>query len=85
MTTKVGLCRNLRNLIWFDNIDIDTISPRAYDLTDISHLEDFIEDFKLSKAESILKAFAIKKEFTKGFQIEEEFILKTAMSICSRR
>jgi len=64
------LCRNLKNLIWFDNIDIDTISPRfnkhllfclrAYDLTDISHLEDFIEDFKLSKAEAILKAFVFK-------------------------
>ena len=70
MTTKVGLCRNLKNLIWFDNIDIDTISPRfyiiklfiyrAYDLTDISHLEDFVEDFKLSKAEAILKAYELK-------------------------
>ena len=32
ITTKVGLMHNLKNLIWFNNIDIETFYPRCYDL-----------------------------------------------------
>jgi len=58
ITTKVGLCRNLRNLIWFSNVDINTIYPKCYDLSDDKDYEDFIEEFKFNKAESILKLYA---------------------------
>lgn len=47
-TTKVGLCRNLRNLIWFDNIDIDSFYPRCYDLYDKNDFDDFVEDYKFT-------------------------------------
>ena len=33
ITTKVGLMHNLKNLIWFNNIDIETFYPRCYDLS----------------------------------------------------
>ena len=45
-TTKVGLCRNLRNLICFENTDIEEFHPRCFDLNDQKDLEDFVEDYK---------------------------------------
>jgi len=42
ITTKVGLCHNLKNLIWFNNVDIDTFYPRCFDLAMQEELEDFV-------------------------------------------
>ena len=41
ITTKVGLMHNLKNLIWFNNIDIETFYPRCYDLSLPEEQEDF--------------------------------------------
>lgn len=82
LTTKVGLCHNLRNLIWFNNVDIDTFYPRSFDLIDAGEIADFTEDFKSVKAECILKDFYIS-----GFKIQavgEEKLL-VALNICERR
>lgn len=49
ITTKAGLCRNLRNLIGFHIIDIDTFYPRCYELNDVSGFDDFLEDYKFTK------------------------------------
>ncbi len=49
ITRKVELCRNLRNLIWFRNVDMFSFFPRCYDLCEINDLDDFIEDFKLTR------------------------------------
>ena len=59
LTTKVGISRSLRNLIWFNNVDIDAFYPRCYDCNDESEFEDFLEDFKTTKAESILKLYML--------------------------
>ena len=42
ITTKVGLTHSLKNLIWFNSVDIDTFYPRCYDLAIGEELEDFI-------------------------------------------
>ena len=57
ITTKSGLCRSTKNLIWFQKDDIDTFFPRCFDLNDVAEFDDFIEDFKLSEAEKYLKIF----------------------------
>ena len=49
ITTKGGLCRNLRNLIGFHLIDIDNFYPRCYELNDLNGFDDFIEDYKMTK------------------------------------
>ena len=47
----------MRNLIWFNNVDIDTLYPRWFDLNDPEDMENFVEDFKTTKAEAILKTY----------------------------
>lgn len=33
-TSKYGLCKNLRGLVFNEEIDVDTFYPRCYDLAD---------------------------------------------------
>ena len=42
ITTKVGLTHSLKNLIWFNSVDIDTFYPRCYDLGLTEELDDFV-------------------------------------------
>ena len=57
ITTKVGLTHSLKNLIWFNSVDIDTFYPRCYDLAITEELEDFIQEFKQVKAVSYVKIY----------------------------
>ncbi len=82
ITTKVGLCHNLRNLIWYNNVDIDTFYPRSFDMVESGETADFVEEFKSVKAESVLKEFQLS-----GGKIESvgEEKLLVALNICERR
>ena len=57
ITTKVGLTHSLKNLIWFNAVDIDTFYPRCYDLAITEELEDFVQEFKQMKAVCYLKIY----------------------------
>lgn len=80
ITRKAGLNSNLKNL-YYKGIDVLNFYPRAYELSEKSDLEDFIEDFKTTKAISILKSFMNK---TRKQPINEEMLL-TAKHICERK
>lgn len=93
ITTKVGLCHNLKNLIWFENVDIDEFYPRCFDLIEGGELDDFIEEFKVVKAESILKLYYMQKKRQlqnkatsekKNTEIDDNKV-QVALSICERR
>ena len=78
LTTKVGLCKNLKNLIWFNNVDIDTFFPRCFDVSELTDAEEFMTYFRLLKAECVLKQF-IAGEPVPDIRIE------AAISVCTKR
>ncbi len=49
VTSKVGLSHTLKNLIWFNNVDIDTFFPKCYDMNNVDDYDDFKEEYKAAK------------------------------------
>ena len=64
ITLKVGLQNSLKNLVWWSNIPQDVFFPKCYNLTDFEELNEFREDFRVNRAESILKKYLGKRECT---------------------
>jgi len=86
ITTKVGLCRNLRNIAWFSNADMNAFYPKCYDLSDEKDYEDFIEEFKYNKAESILKLYVrVCQEKEALLMKEMEETVLVAASVCEKK
>jgi len=81
ITTKVGLCHRLRDLIWHNNVDVNTFYPHCFDLLDTIDAEGFMEEFKNVKAESVLKEYVVNGEF--GKVTEEQVVV--SLNICERR
>lgn len=79
ITRKVRLCYNLRNLKWVRDINIDTFFPRCYDVSEMNDFEDFVEDFKITKAESILK------DYYYDIRNIDEKILRSCIEIFHRK
>jgi hypothetical protein len=79
ITRKGRLCLNLRNLKWFRDVNIDSFFPRCYDISEINDFDDFIEDFKITKAESVLK------EYYYDIRNIPEHILETCINIFERK
>lgn len=79
ITTKVGLQRNLQNAIWQANLPQEKFFPRCFDLTACRESDEFLCDFKITRAEAILKKYMQNKECT---SIEKLLI---AIEVNSRR
>ena len=62
LTSKYGICKSLRSIMCPEGIDIDKFFPKAYDLTDLSDFENFLEIFKWNYCESILKKYIMGDE-----------------------
>ena len=78
-TKKVGLLKNIRNL-YFMGICPDDFYPRAYDLSEKNDVEDFIEDFKISRAISLLR----KCKELNGINVNKDEI-NTSLNIVKKR
>ncbi|CAH8550602.1 unnamed protein product [Heterobilharzia americana] len=57
-TTKVGLCRQLRNIRWFADCDADRFFPRCFIISEEDDRQAFINDFKLTACISLVKMIA---------------------------
>lgn len=79
ITTKLGLFHNLQNFMWANaGVDVNSFHPLTYDLADVE-VADFAQEFKIIKAEGILKLYAEGKtpvSLVKAI---------TAIDICERR
>lgn len=60
---------NLKNLIWFNNIDIETFYPRCYDLALTEEQDDFAQEYMAVKAEGHIKKYV--RELRESANLEE--------------
>lgn len=49
-------------MVWWSNIPQDEFFPKCYDLTDFRERDEFLEEFRVNRAEAILKKFRRKRE-----------------------
>ena len=84
LCSKLGLLNNLKNIKWHDNLDHDDFFPRSYNLsTAEGDLSAFVDDFKLTAAEAVLRQF--KAACTREGNIRAPiFLLEVAMKVCNR-
>ena len=83
ITTKTGLCSSLKQLVWWNTVEVDSFFPKCFDLTDNGgdqgEEEDFKNEYRFVKAECILKNYLIEKTIK---HIER---LQVAITICEKR
>ena len=84
ITTKVGLLHSLKNLIWFNNVDVDEFFPRGFDLRDKDERSDFTQEYMAIKAESLLKIYSLEYHAEGQSKISDKRI-QTAMKVTARR
>lgn len=62
ITTKSGLCKSMKNMIWCCHETSDSFFPKCFDTADDSEYETFTSYYKILKAEGILKDYLAKTE-----------------------
>ncbi|KAI0230479.1 Protein monoglycylase TTLL8 [Lamellibrachia satsuma] len=63
ITTKSGLCQNLRNTSWFDAIDHHAFYPRCYRLDDVDECSSFVEDHRITTCVGFIKCFMEQHQY----------------------
>ncbi|GBG26739.1 Tubulin glycylase 3B [Hondaea fermentalgiana] len=91
MCSKAGIAKNLQDLHWFDNADPNVFFPRCYNLgnSDKAELDDFVEDFKVTAAERVLKLLQAKVRNAKKLDqtnivTVSPFLVRTAMRVANK-
>ena len=59
ITTKMGFCNLLREAPWIGEHP-RVLSPRCYNIGDPVHREEFVDDFYLTAASAVLKAYILR-------------------------
>jgi tubulin monoglycylase TTLL3/8 len=49
ITTKVGISKSLKNLVWWNEVDINSFFPKCFDLTDGEETDDFKNEYRFVK------------------------------------
>jgi tubulin monoglycylase TTLL3/8 len=75
LISKFGLARNLRTLVLGHNIDVDKFFPRCYDLGDQQDFENFVENFKIGFAETVVRRFLVQPERYQNLELKVRLAL----------
>lgn len=59
----MGLTHSLKNLVWWNNVDMDSFFPKSYDLTEMEELDDFTNEFRFIKVTKSFKTSSQVKMF----------------------
>lgn len=62
ITTKSGLCKSIKNMVWSCHQDPDSCFPKCFDTADDGEFEAFVSYYKSIKAEGVLKEFLAKPQ-----------------------
>ncbi|XP_066922396.1 protein monoglycylase TTLL8-like [Clytia hemisphaerica] len=81
-TTKTGLCVNLRNMSSFDSKDWKSFFPRCYRLGCEEERADFIDDYRLTMVQSLLKIIIEKHEEWRMIEIDNEQLKQDMQNKC---
>ena len=81
LTSKFGVARNLRTLILGANIDVDRFFPRCYDLGDQPDFENFVENFKIGFAETVVRRFLVQPERYHNLELK----MRIAIEVLEKR
>eukprot|EP00002_Diphylleia_rotans_P020500 TRINITY_DN3974_c1_g1_i6.p1 TRINITY_DN3974_c1_g1~~TRINITY_DN3974_c1_g1_i6.p1 ORF type:complete len:725 (-),score=132.85 TRINITY_DN3974_c1_g1_i6:1220-3394(-) len=84
ITTKVGLCRNVRSVSWYEATNVNSFFPICFDLGNCHERLDFIEEFRYVAAESIMKHHVMSLQSNADVQGICR-VLRFALSVCQKR
>lgn len=46
LTSKYGICKSLRSIMFSEALDVDAFFPKAFDISDLHDFENFLEVYK---------------------------------------
>jgi tubulin monoglycylase TTLL3/8 len=82
LTSKYGICKSLRSIMFSEAVDIDSFFPKAFDISDLQDFENFLEVYKWVFCESKLKKMVEDPQVP---SLEEQLRFKVAFVVTSRR
>lgn len=86
LTTKYGLCKNMRSLSWSQDADPDEFFPRCFDLSEANDRDDFLDYFHDVSAVSLLRRWVSARQSIRHEWIEKRSReLATAYSLALSR
>lgn len=81
ITTKSGLCRSVKNMVWSSSEDQDCFFPKCFDLAEEADYDDFVIYYRQVKAETLLKQY-LKLVESNQTDCEHFCRLNHVLSVC---
>lgn len=86
ITTKSGLSKSVKNMVWCCHEDSDSFFPKCFDTVDDAEYEAFQSYYKVLKAESVLKEYLQKSEADKEQMVQtRRSQIEAAIAVTSKR